>query len=240
MKTEHPHACGENTRDVSTFGGKQRNTPTHVGKTCLSLCAMGRGTEHPHACGENAFVDCLLLRDIGTPPRMWGKRHRQRIYSTSPPEHPHACGENHAAVVGVVVGIGTPPRMWGKRGAVPYPAIRKVGTPPRMWGKRDGKHIETERLRNTPTHVGKTSSQDRPAGHIAEHPHACGENVARQLLRCQSRGTPPRMWGKRYRLPEQGVRHRNTPTHVGKTLPMTTKPRDMTEHPHACGENCHI
>ena len=152
-------------------------------------------------------------------------------------EHPHACGENTLD--------------HNYMGCF-------CGTPPRMWGKLDKRKREAERMRNTPTHVGKTIYWGTTMSNQPEHPHACGENDITLGGDAYESGTPPRMWGKRAYLAglhrlvsehphacgengdyddRQAIVDWNTPTHVGKTIgyaqAITLKP----EHPHACGEN---
>ena len=95
----HPHACGEN--DVTVTEGElnvgtsprmwgkpsslpgphmpDRYIPTHVGKTFGKAHRKIYPPVHPHACGENGISLEILSLDIGTSPRMWGKRRFARI-----------------------------------------------------------------------------------------------------------------------------------------------------------------
>ena len=50
------------------------NTPTHVGKTGLSLSTDTLYAKHPHARGEDTEFDCRLCTGRETPPRTWGRR----------------------------------------------------------------------------------------------------------------------------------------------------------------------
>ena len=85
--------------------------------------------------------------------------------------------------------------------------------------------------------MGKTDGEITTEQIMAEHPHACGENVVAIVSVIITLGTSPRVWGKRWQV--QGLRkaNRNIPTRVGKTTYMTTVQGTYPEHPHACGEN---
>ena len=90
-------------------------------------------------------------------------------------------------------------------------------TPPRTWGRPPLPQQDKSRVRNTPTHVGKT-------------PSGCRRRSGRKE-------TPPRTWG---RLISFFPRHRiygNTPTHVGKTRSYHTGSTGDEKHPHARGED---
>ena len=132
--TVHPHACGENAlariAESPRMGspprlwGKpgavlsqlnnRRFTPTLVGKTLFAGFVNGVIGVHPHACGENASAETPVRWDIGSPPRLWGKRSptngttalarftptlvgktdRMVMFPPTQSVHPHACGEN--------------------------------------------------------------------------------------------------------------------------------------------------
>ena len=252
----HPHACGENLtlhlREGQPIGspprlwGKlspwlsggetNRFTPTPVGKTGKSRITSARTSVHPHACGENAILGIWLPLYIGSPPRLWGKL---RGLAFRPPHarftptpvgktaewsenfprtkvHPHACGENTAATARLDVINGSPPRLWGKLEF--------------FW-------LDRADPRFTPTPVGKTRTPCPSPDLAPVHPHACGENPAQFALADSEAGSPPRLWGKLYRLYRLSGTRRFTPTPVGKTRlhrpPMPTS----WVHPHACGEN---
>ena len=258
-RTVHPHACGENGISLMPaypgFGspprvwGKlltlrhcvhhRRFTPTRVGKTQPYAYSPVPPTVHPHACGENQGNPVAESGGVGSPPRVWGKllrpsetRWRRRFTPTrvgktsvvqaagrSTPVHPHACGEN---------------RVSGQAFA------QVLGSPPRVWGKRKRNPDITQRLRFTPTRVGKTQTPATLLDAPSVHPHACGENRRRLSHRPARCGSPPRVWGKRQ--PERDDdRHRGfTPTRVGKTCRLQGSGTLIAVHPHACGENQNI
>ena len=91
---EHPRACGENgqliegeyqvTGTSPRMRGKRQgcsgratrrgNIPAHAGKTPLPAGTRTQLPEHPRACGENYTSALLRMYNVGTSPRMRGKR----------------------------------------------------------------------------------------------------------------------------------------------------------------------
>ena len=53
-----------------------RNTPTCVGKTCLSAIQGARCRKHPHVRGEDHRDSAGRGRGAETPPRAWGRQRR--------------------------------------------------------------------------------------------------------------------------------------------------------------------
>ena len=138
---------------------RHRNIPTRVGRTTESERRCHLATEHPHACGENRSDRYISQSDRGTSPRVWGELHKRRnakrmrrniptrvgrtlaafVTVNDTAEHPHACGENPAFDRCKKFGVGTSPRVWGE---LPLTMLRMVA------------------IRNIPTRVGRTQSQD--------------------------------------------------------------------------------
>ena len=150
--------------------------------------------------------------------------------------HPHACGEHTEVSEGTQGSLGSSPRMWGtRRGA---PGLFR-------------------RARFIPTHVGNTATGWSGGSTSTVHPHACGEHAVTLALRsllpvhphaCGEHemeyemiygyeGSSPRMWGTRSGSPSGASRYRFIPTHVGNTLRLMLQVRNVTVHPHACGEH---
>ncbi len=213
-----------------------RFTPTPVGKTSRGARSRGRFEVHPHACGENTSGLTVIAAARGSPPRLWGKLLAGGRWGTpgrftptpvgktgspfgmaaSEAVHPHACGENDSARCDSFV---------------------ERGSPPRLWGKQNGRIRALQARRFTPTPVGKTFSNRLPCDLSAVHPHACGENRPHRPTTARSRGSPPRLWGKRSGRSSSGSSRRFTPTPVGKTYQAHLKHLPIQVHPHACGEN---
>ena len=61
---------------------KQRNTPTHVGKTPLMYLVGTLDRKHPHARGEDLSVSPVPSEAEETPPRTWGRLTRWTTLSS--------------------------------------------------------------------------------------------------------------------------------------------------------------
>ena len=131
-------------------------------------------------------------------------------------KHPHARGED-------------PSRM-ATRGMM-------VETPPRTWGRRSEAISAFNSLRNTPTHVGKTSRPSHSPSRRQKHPHARGEDPMKRVPGQWDVETPPRTWGRPSILTQRPRQTGNTPTHVGKTYVVRSAITQPQKHPHARGED---
>ena len=131
-------------------------------------------------------------------------------------DHPHARGEN---------GVGT-----GVLGLRPGPS-------PRTWGERYSPQADFHQTRTIPTHVGRTNHQGKVYASTADHPHARGENDVLTQMIVQQLGPSPRTWGEPKGNPSRRWAERTIPTHVGRTPVTITPGPQMTDHPHARGEN---
>ncbi len=151
-------------------------------------------------------------------------------------DHPHACGENVAPNAARMTAAGPSPRVWGER------VVRVATVAP---------------LRTIPTRVGRTHSAAENIPHVADHPHACGENrgvsertepnrgpsprvwgeLATLPFRQRATGPSPRVWGERRGRKRFDCASRTIPTRVGRTLCQKNGFLTGADHPHACGEN---
>ncbi len=113
----------------------------------------------------------------------------------------------------------------------------RMETPSRAWGRR----IQGERglapARNTPTGVGKTRRVKILRAAYKKHPHGRGEDNPRRRGTGQNAETPPRAWGRPGISVGDIFITGNTPTGVGKTLPMLMPPEVFKKHPHGRGED---
>ena len=122
--------------------------------------------------------------------------------------------------------------------ATPLSTIINLYKPsPRMWGNRLSVRRLTRARRTIPTHVRKTASSDALPFMPTDHPHACGENMVDAQIRERAFGPSPRMWGKPWMETRRTRCRRTIPTHVGKTRRKIRRHVDISDHPHACGEN---
>ena len=130
--------------------------------------------------------------------------------------HPRACGENRTFVPSSRIIVGSSPRMRGK-------------LTPRTW--------KTTLTRLIPAHAGKTCIWSRLTKHGQAHPRACGENAGKLEAEAGSRGSSPRMRGKRLAEPPAEAWRGLIPAHAGKTLSALAPIWHQWAHPRACGEN---
>ena len=156
---DHPRGCGENLSHPILSGiligspprmrGKlasampiypaDRITPADAGKTTGQKATQWRLEDHPRGCGENTQIPSAQLVQLGSPPRMRGKR------SNFSPR---------------CIGLGITPADAGK---TPYMYVSKKspnGSPPRMRGKPMLLHVCIDRVGITPADAGKTRRFD--------------------------------------------------------------------------------
>ena len=141
------------------------------------------------------------------------------VLSTLPglsPAHPRACGENDFSFVSSRFSGGSSPRMRGKLVAVVADLVHN---------------------RLIPAHAGKTRIGEAIHSSGRAHPRACGENPHTADTARASRGSSPRMRGKRIQEHGQDVLPRLIPAHAGKTNKGKVPELQRRAHPRACGEN---
>ena len=215
---DHPRGCGENCYRLQIRGrqlgspprmrGKprfgrgwlslNRITPADAGKTLAVRKSICLQTDHPRGCGENNKTIKRINNEIGSPPRMRGKHTAtSSIYcsfritpadagktSLIPTQnipnkdHPRGCGEN-----GIDCGNDS----------------TCMGSPPRMRGKRTANAESNISSRITPADAGKTYFCHFTVYRQQDHPRGCGENFGGVEIARLTRGSPPRMRGKRIR-----------------------------------------
>ncbi len=151
-----------------------------------------------------------------TPPRAWGRLAGLDLGDQALGNTPTGVGKTAS---GYVVGQGLQKHPHG-RGEDLLPAIndpRGKETPPRAWGRRHIVAGTDQRVRNTPTGVGKTRKPPTPDCSVQKHPHGRGEDVTVASPANQQRETPPRAWGRQKAEKANKANAGNTPTGVGKT-----------------------
>ena len=256
VSSDHPRACGENSRLPLRYRQKSgspprmrgklqqvdlmclllRITPAHAGKTHVVKKVSLHHSDHPRACGENQQTRLRVADSGGSPPRMRGKLQlvpnlRQAVRIT--PAH---AGKTLAANSSSFVSSDHP-RACGENSRLPLRYRQKSGSPPRMRGKLQQVDLMCLLLRITPAHAGKTHVVKKVSLHHSDHPRACGENQQTRLRVADSGGSPPRMRGKQGRSSCAGGTPRITPAHAGKTGLEFPVRAGKTDHPRACGEN---
>ena len=116
-------------------------------------------------------------------------------------------------------------------------ALATSGSSPRMRGKPSRSAPDRPTVRIIPAHAGQTGSPPAMPSSCADHPRACGANALIALTDTGSRGSSPRMRGKRtWSSSPHGCR-RIIPAHAGQTRMVTPGARSSRDHPRACGAN---
>ena len=131
----HPRACGEN-REIEFFGWYEQGSsprmrgkpvddfqldraggliPAHAGKTNVLVLQLSNRGAHPRACGENDHEIEDAIREMGSSPRMRGKRFDAHSSAGIGGAHPRACGENMSSRPYIGSCGGSSPRMQGKQ-----------------------------------------------------------------------------------------------------------------------------
>ena len=111
------------------------------------------------------------------------------------------------------------------------------GSPPRVRGKPGLDEGRREGAGLIPTCAGKTPRiRLRPPATRA-HPHMCGENMGLTLSMRRTRGSSPRVRGKRLADRLRDASLALIPARAGKTRRTPARCRRRWAHPRACGEN---
>ena len=170
--------------------------------------------KHPHVCGEDSRTCALASRKPETPPRVWGRRFDCLCSPVVRRNTPTGVGKcrrlrhrreplgNTPTSVRKIRRYGRRiPRIWkhphgrGEDTRSTSPSRPLPETPPRSRGKPGVSAKKPRASGNTPTFVGKTSSQTMRQGLPKKHPHIRGEDLKLRLSKAVVRETPPRSWG---------------------------------------------
>ena len=126
------------------------------------------------------------------------------------------CGENPILHASSAAGSGSSPRVRGKP-ASPATCTWERGL--------------------IPACAGKTGSPSARPGLWAAHPRVCGENITQVSPVMSSKGSSPRVRGKRNRGRVPVGRRGLIPACAGKTGPLPEVHQGRPAHPRVCGEN---
>ena len=216
-----------------------RIIPAHAGQTDSTGNATPRTADHPRACGANWVPFCICNNEDGSSPRMRGKPVVKTSYEVavriipahagqtpwswygkcSPSDHPRACGANESTE---------------------EQQQEQAGSSPRMRGKRDRLSRILSSLRIIPAHAGQTTAHGIQEPQRADHPRACGANLAGLAVLFHGDGSSPRMRGKLYMIPSLDDDFRIIPAHAGQTDTGLDAMLGKPDHPRACGANSPI
>ena len=211
--TVHPHVCGEISSMAQPHVRACRFTPTCVGKSRSALCS---GPAR------------------GSPPRVWGNRHRPRSPARSRRFTPTCVGKSAVGQRSPVARCGSPPRVWGNRRAqlvrrrrcTVHPHVcgeiigvtrhRALAVHPHVCGEISQPSLQLVQPAGSPPRVWGNHASDPTSCSSTVHPHVCGEiqSLSRAVA---ARGSPPRVWGNLRARSSGHRRRRFTPTCVGKS-----------------------
>ena len=161
--------------------------------------------DHPRECGANAFLDVDMGGEVGSSPRVRGKRRQRRRPRTQPRIIPASAGQTCGGVCVCAPSVGSSPRVRGKLAADLQSApVGYCGNPPRVITLYMSKRPRCRpfwwlprRLRIIPASAGQTQRADQKSSRHPDHPRECGANAANLLGDRTLFGSSPRVRGKR-------------------------------------------
>ena len=158
----------------------------------------------------------VLLNNGGLIPAYAGKTQQHECDAAQSSAHPRVCGENQVQSI-----------HQGKHS----------GSSPRMRGKLDHNAKDMPHRGLIPAYAGKTTAGVLALSASAAHPRVCGEHPVSSNRAAVTRGSSPRMRGKRAGPGRSGGPCGLIPAYAGKTLVKVPSTREWVAHPRVCGEN---
>ncbi len=210
-----------------------------MGNTTTCNCYRPLRAVHPHGCGEHGFRPVHLPDEFGSSPRVWGTRGLGRIAGPGARFIPTGVG-NTVVRCRSDLRLSVHPHGCGEHPSAKQSSGVISGSSPRVWGTHLGSMEIRVRTRFIPTGVGNTRLAEIRGEQSAVHPHGCGEHISRRNLRIIAPGSSPRVWGTRWRWDTSYLKCRFIPTGVGNTFSYTDARRDLSVHPHGCGEHVSV
>ena len=111
-----------------------------------------------------------------------------------------------------------------------------VGSSPRVWGTVLKGKSGANLCRFIPTCVGNCKCPACIISRHTVHPHVCGELIHAYFIRYIYNGSSPRVWGTEAFSVSLTFFCRFIPTCVGNCSLGGFIPRNISVHPHVCGE----
>ena len=216
MSGAHPRVCGENSR-VSTLHPRATGSSPRVrgklilvGRTVkirglIPACA-GKTSEaprcsrsiraHPRVCGENNLTVCPHTTPPGSSPRVRGKLLVSVLFAAYNRLIPACAGKTYT-LSSPAGSLSAHPRVCGENGNRMGTGVVGSGSSPRVRGKPQGICHICQLPGLIPACAGKTQRPSSPLWEGGAHPRVCGENVCARTVSAASRGSSPRVRGKR-------------------------------------------
>ena len=255
-RRDHPRVCGEHDSAVWFDNWPQGSSPRVRGTRMamrewldlygiIPACAGntyigGESTEcprdHPRVCGEHEEDEYLIMRELGSSPRVRGTLHRCMCRSSnrgiipacagntrgstpsapSRRDHPRVCGEHKETSNGFAVIAGSSPRVRGTQ-------LRVVEDAPC--------------LGIIPACAGNTSYDKNAGDATGDHPRVCGEHVQGPVLFGHLPGSSPRVRGTQEAAGLSAVLRGIIPACAGNTEFRRMLMISARDHPRVCGEH---
>ena len=231
--------------------------PACAGKTPTADLQIACKVAHPRVCGENLVINGDFDGNLGSSPRVRGKRREHWLRSASLGLIPACAGKTAQELAGALslpglipacagktyrtappsAGRRAHPRVCGENSPSTWPTPDWVGSSPRVRGKPDAPVHAGQAAGLIPACAGKTGPAREMVRRPWAHPRVCGENFLAPGALDQDLGSSPRVRGKRVRLGEEPVQRGLIPACAGKTIDPAPEGPLLLAHPRVCGEN---
>ncbi len=203
-------------RTSTRAAARTRFTPACAGRTrFLCECFVGESV-HPRVCGEDLYYLDTRMLSGGSPPRVRGGQHRERVRGRACRFTPACAGRTWCGPFSMCPDP-VRPRVCGEDASRHRLKLPTVGSPPRVRGGRWDLYQEH--------------------GRAPVHPRVCGEDRRSARINTAPIGSPPRVRGG----PKQacvGCREvRFTPACAGRTDAWNGLDFKLPVHPRVCGED---
>ena len=170
-------------------------TPANAGTTSSKNRSKDWCLAHPRECGDDHRGGGRHEQELGSPPRMRGRRANRQRQVLKARLTPANAGTTWLARP-KTVGAAAHPRECGDDG---FRHLRQTpirGSPPRMRGRQTAREEWDYLRRLTPANAGTTDSSRRLNSALRAHPRECGDDGSQELDADGCPGSPPRMRGR--------------------------------------------
>ena len=169
--------------------------PACAGKTSRQVTGRPKFQAHPRVCGENLYPSAWKETNMGSSPRVRGKRVWSASFAIVEGLIPACAGKTLGRVPGSAPQWAHP-RVCGENEGVTNLEVSAPGSSPRVRGKP---LIPLSPLSHTgliPACAGKTTRSESLPGLSWAHPRVCGENCRHEVPPRRCQGSSPRVRGK--------------------------------------------
>ena len=154
-----------------------------------------RYRDHPRMCGEKKSFANSIEMELGSPPHVRGKEHKEEIWKQGYRITP-ACAGKRAQRRNLETRLQDHPRMCGEKGFLATFSCKLLGSPPHVRGKGRFCFHQSMRNRITPACAGKRCNRVCLCCCNQDHPRMCGEKIPLLHFQLAAVGSPPHVRGK--------------------------------------------